>query len=65
MNLIAWLEFELTEYDVEVQHINHYSTGTGSSRYFLKSKIRVIHNCNSQAIFHHFQDSWYLPNEKN
>ena len=26
MNVIAWLEFELADYDVAVQHISHYVT---------------------------------------
>ena len=26
MNLIAWLEFELTYYDITVQHVNHNDT---------------------------------------
>ena len=26
--VIAWLEFELTFYNVTIQHINHYTTGT-------------------------------------
>ena len=26
-NIIVWLEFELTYYDVTVQHYNHYATG--------------------------------------
>ena len=27
MNIIAQLEFELTYYDIAVQHISHYNTG--------------------------------------
>ena len=27
VNVIAWLEFELTVYKVAVQHISHYATG--------------------------------------
>ena len=26
VNAIAWLEFELGNYDVAVQHVNHYAT---------------------------------------
>ena len=28
MNVLAQLEFELADYDIAVQHINHYTTGT-------------------------------------
>ena len=28
VNVIAWLEFELTYYNVTVQHVNHYTTET-------------------------------------
>ena len=28
MNVIKWLEFELTHYDVAMQHVNHYATST-------------------------------------
>ena len=28
VGVIAWLEFELAYYDVAVQHVNHYATGT-------------------------------------
>ena len=33
VNVIAWLEFELTYYDSTVQHFNHYATGTPPWRY--------------------------------
>ena len=27
-NIIAWVEFELTSYDIAIQHVRHYTTGT-------------------------------------
>ena len=43
VNKIAPLEFELTYYDVAVQYINHYTTGTLSTYKkeipFIKSSI--------------------------
>ena len=27
VNVIAWLVFELTYYDIAVQHVNHYPAG--------------------------------------
>ena len=47
MNKIAWLEFELTYYDVAVQHVNHYITGIP-----LQNFLKVLEfKFNSVCIF--------------
>ena len=28
MNVVAWLEFKLAYYNIAVQHVSHYATGT-------------------------------------
>ena len=28
VNVIAWLEFELAYYDIAIEHVSHYATGT-------------------------------------
>ena len=40
---IVWLEFELTYYDVVIQHVSHYATNTAflqgiQSAYFMRSR---------------------------
>ena len=35
MNVIAWLEFELTYFQGAVKHFNHYTTGIPLLYYFL------------------------------
>ena len=39
VNVIARLEFELTNYDITAQHVNHYATGT-STLLFMHYKLR-------------------------
>ena len=57
VNVTAWMEFELTHYDVADQHISHYSTGT----LFPQCSITVVNNALeylSTKIVHKWLFNW-------
>ena len=51
MNLIARLEFELAYYDVTVQHVSHYATGTLAWYHCFRRKL-FFYFKNGRGLFY-------------
>ena len=52
MNIIVWLEFELTNYDVAVQHVTHYGDIVVLVKKKKKEKRNELYNKIYIYIFH-------------
>ena len=66
VNVIAWLEFELTYFDATVQLFNHYATGSSSHGHTVSKKQNISYVVPSISfqtfLYRHLKLSWTLEN---